>query len=338
VIPHVGESHPGEDCYLMPEQFPTKGYRRAWHWRGGIRSAEWREGGIIKNWGSFPAHDTPDVMRGLLTEAEARGVERPSSYGDLFHQTCRFAPTRTHVRKLFPSVPGAWQQVIERGPIREPLYQYDIRSAYLWSLGQGLPDPDTFVTVKRAAGPGLYWAESPCRPMLPYPWNQPGLWPATEEELLAFPIDPKTIRRGIAFAPGTQPIGQAVESIRAWSCWKAVGRSFWGRWASIGKVECTTFDEQDRQRTHREIADTTRNPIWAALITSRVRLRLYAMTWERPISRVFVDSIVTRAPIDESDAVGGWKLVDYFPDGGDVGINGVQPFRRVTLAGLAERH
>lgn len=323
----------------MPTQFPERGYRRKWSWRGGLRSAEWREGGIAKNWASFGQHDTPDAMRGLLSEGLSRGVERPSGYGDLFHQTCRFAPTRAAVRKLFPGgVPGGWEQCIERGSIREPLFQYDIRSAYLSSLMEGLPDPDTFVTVKKIRGPGLYWVDSPAMPLLPYPWNTPGRFPATEEEILAFPINPRSVSAGIAFAPNTQHIGQAVESIRAWSCWKAVGRSFWGRWASIGKVECTTYDGEDRLKTHREMGDHTRNPVWGAIITSRVRLRLYEVTWRQPVSRVYVDSVVTRQPIEEKDEIGGWKLVDYFPDGGFVTIAGVTPHPRTTLAGLREKH
>jgi hypothetical protein len=338
VIPHVGEVVRGEDCYLAPSQFPEKGYRRKWSWRGGLRSAEFREGGIAKNWGSFSGHDTPDSMRFLLEESAARGVERPSGYGDLFHQTCRFAPVRAAVRKMFPGgVPGAWQQAIESGAIHEPLYQYDIRSAYLWSLSQGLPDPDTFVDTKKIIGPGLYWVDSPAQPLLPYPWNTVGRFPATEEEILAFPINPRSVSRGIAFAPNTQAIGQAVESIKAWSCWKAVGRSFWGRWASIGKVECTTYDADDKLRTSREMADATRNPVWGAIITSRVRMRLYEMTWKMPVSRVYVDSVVTRQQIDVGDGVGEWKLVDYFPDGAVVTVNGVRNHSRVTLASLGDK-
>ena len=114
-----------------------------------------------------------------------------------------------------------------------------------------------------------------------------------------------------------------VGAIRSWSCWKAVGRSFWGRWASGGNVECITYDDRDEPRTSRLLNDPTRNPVWAAIITSRIRMRLWEIAWEMPIARVFVDSVVIKKPIEESDAIGGWKLVEYFPKGGYVGITGV---------------
>jgi hypothetical protein len=329
MTPHVGKVVRGQHCYLHPTDFPERGYRRRWLWRGAMRSAEWREGGIVKNWGTatdgpFTDHQTEVSMTALLEECAARGVERPSGYGDLFHKTCRFAPTQAHVRKMFPSVPGAWEHVIQRGTISEPLFQYDMRSAYLWSYSQGLPAPSSFATVNRIEGPGLYWVESPADRALPYPWSRAGVFPATFEEITTFDLRTRPVTRGIAYVPNSEPLGQSIQSLRAWSCWKNVARAFWGRWASIGKVECVTYATDDVERTRREMADSTRNPVWGAIITSRVRLRCWEIVWRQPVARVYVDSVVTTAPIEESDDIGGWKLIKHFPNGGYIGLAGVE--------------
>jgi hypothetical protein len=264
-------------------------------------------------------------LAALLEECSARNVTRPSSFGDLFHQR-NFAPRmRAGHRKLFPTIPGGWAGTRFDPIYRGHLYQYDIRSAYLWALSLGLPDPATFRRVRRVDGPGLYWAPSPAYPYLPYPWNKPGMYPATIEEIEALPISWREIKYGVAFTPDTFDTSPWVADIMGWREWKKVGRSYWGRWAATGSVLAQTTNYEGEVNTERELPDPSRNPIWAAIITSRLRLRLWWLvdSGERKVFRVVTDSIVTDTPLDTGENVGDWKLAKEFPKGGIIHVSGV---------------
>lgn len=273
----------------------------------------------------FGEHEEADMMRALLSEAEARGVAHaPSGYGDLFHQLHDSPPVPRHVQKLFPNVPGGWEMALAPGPTTQPLFHYDLRSAYLWSLQQNLPSPFSYRTVKRVKGPGLYLCQSPEKAALPHPWCQQGYFPATEDEISLFNLPHTTVTRGVSFTPGSWTTDQWTLSIQAWSCWKAVGRSFWGRWASTGRTSQTTYRRDGMIATERDMQSPFGNPIWAALITSRIRLRLWDICWRQPVQRVYVDSVVTTAPLEEGNAIGDWREVKYYPRGGFVGLAGVR--------------
>lgn len=326
----VGPPVQGEDCYSFASDLPTgAAITRRWSYKGAWRSVLQRGGGIVKTREAFPDQVTVADMTALLAEASARGVTRPSGYGDLFHQLCRTPRARAAHVKLFPQIPGGWNSVLgSQIVVRDPLYRYDIRSAYLWALSEGLPDPKTFRTVRRVDGPGVYWCESPCHPMLPHPWNKPGMHPATFEELELMPIRVRDIRRGVAFVQGSFDVGPWLDSIQSWSCGKAVARAFWGRWIATGKVRQETFDPAGEVRTSRELPDVARQPIWAAIITARLRMRLWGLvdSGERTIYRVQTDSIITDTPIDTGERLGEWKLEATFPTGGKILPVGVVPY------------
>lgn len=330
----IGFYREGEDAYLRPGAFPDSGMERRWLFHGVPRSQKQRGGDMLKLWDAFSEHmESGDQMLSLLEECYARGVERPSSYGDLFQQRWRFPVVRSVVRKMFPRVPGGWQQVREAGTSgsrrissREPLRLYDIRSAYLSALKLPLPSMETFLPVRRVSGPGLYWCPSPALPSLPYPWNAPGVHPATEDELLALPLDFRAIQRGIAFIPDGVATGAMMDDIQAWSCWKSVARSFWGRWASApGLLRQQTFTKAGDLNTENDLGNPAFNPVWAAIITSRLRLRLWEIVDKIPVLRVYTDSIVTTAEIEEGPGVGDWSLKDTYPRGGIVTLSGVRP-------------
>ena len=299
-----------------------------------VRSVEWADGGVVKSRESFAEHLEDEQLKLLLTECAGRGVVRPSSYGDMFHQRNFQPPTRAAHRKMFPggTVPGGWNAVGLHTRIREPVWKYDVRSAYLWSLAQGLPHPRTFRTVRRVNGPGVYWCPSPCHPLLPHPWNKPGYYPATEDELLALPLDVSAIEYGVSFEPGTFDVSPWCQDIQAWSCYKAVGRSFWGRWISSGNAVAETIKPNGELATARELPDNRRNPIWGAIITSRLRLRLWRLwdSGDRRSFRVFTDSIVTDQELPTGDSIGDWKEEAYYPHGAIIQLQGIKPLSRAA--------
>ncbi len=336
-IPFVGdEPINGVDCYVPSSRVPEHGIRRRWSYRGETRSVEWQGGGVVKARDAFEDHATDAELVALLQEAAARGVVRPSSYGDLFHQRSFQGPTRASYRKMFPQVPGGWQSVYdEQGNeaqrnyiIRRPLWLYDIKSAYLWSMSLGLPHPETFCHVKRVTGPGLYWCPSPGNPALPYPWNAEGIYPATEDELITLPLPFRDIRYGVAFVPGTWAVSRWVREISEWSCHKAIGRAFWGRWGATGRTKVETLRPDGEVNTERELSDSMRNPIWAALITARLRQRIWPLfRQKRRIFRVFVDSVVTDEPLDTGEKMGEWVEKEQYLHGGIIHVEGVTSLR-----------
>lgn len=330
----IGAPVEGCDGYAPSELLPDVGIRRRWTYNGVVRSVEWREGGVVKMLESFPKHASVDAMQSLLDECAVRGVVRPSSYGDLFHQRIYQPPSRASFRKMFAGgrIPGGWNAIRERMRHRGELFKYDVRSAYLWALAQGLPHPDTFRIVRRVDGPGVYWAPSPNYHFLPHPWNKPGWYPATEEELLALPISISEIKWGVAFTPGTLDTGPWVDDIRQWSCAKVVGQAYWGRWVAGLSAVAETLGNDGELRSARELHDGRKNPIWGALITSRLRLRLWRLwdSGERRIFRVFTDSILTDTEIDTGDEIGDWRLVDHYPDGAIITLQEVKPLPRAA--------
>lgn len=330
----IGAPVYGCDGYTSSRELPDVGIRRRWTYNGLTRSVEWRDGGVVKSYETFTAHPTQEMLRALLDECEARNVVRPSSYGDLFHKRIHQPPTRASHRKMFAGacIPGGWNASRDKVIYRGELWQYDVRSAYLWALSLGLPHPMTFREVRRVSGPGLYWAPSPNYPFLPHPWNKAGWFPATEEELLALPISTKDIQWGIAFQPGTLDTSPWIQDIRQWSCWKSVGQSYWGRWIAASSAVAETITESGELATARDLPDNRRNPIWGAIITSRLRLRLWALwdSGERRTFRVFTDSIVTDTEIDTGENIGDWKLVNYFPHGAAIATDRVTPLPKAA--------
>jgi hypothetical protein len=335
MLPHVGPPIDGEYCYSLAEEMPEHGIKRRWLYHGAVRSVEWCNGGIVKTRDQFDNHKQPEQLIELLGECEQRGVIRPSSYADIFHQSVTIPPVRRSVVKLFPGVPGGWQVVrskwgglpLKRNGVRvndRELYQYDMRSAYLWSLMQGLPDPATFRSVRKVTGPGLYWCPSPADVRLPFPWDRPGLFPATEEELQLLPLPWRDVRRGIRYDPDSFDVGWYVRTIQSFSVRKQIARGFWGRWGAAGKLTAQTLRGGELSREW-EMRDPRKNPVWAALITSRVRCNLWRVvdSPERQVYRVYVDSVVTDTPMDVSGNIGGWVLKGRFPKGGDVLMPGV---------------
>jgi hypothetical protein len=126
-------------------------------------------------------------------------VTRPSSYGDCFHQRNRTPAHPNYTKKMFPIVPGGWQSVMtETLSWKQPLWQYDLRSAYLWSLAQGLPDPSSFRRVKRFDGPGVYWCRR--RKGSPIPGTGRGFIPRPARRLRRSGF--RTWGRGLPFGRG----------------------------------------------------------------------------------------------------------------------------------------
>lgn len=314
----------------MPSDFPTKsGITRAWLLGSRLRSVQQLGGGIVKDRSVFEDHYAPDQMQELVREFEADAPGMPSSYPDAFFRHF-YSPMIPYGPRLALAggIRGGWQQqMIPPGTYGGAWYKYDITSAYLWAGLEGLPDPTRYRYADRITHlPGLYRCELAPKPGAPFPYNYGGTFLVSPHEIEFYSLEVRRIYWGVLYPDGAyldpEPFRRAV---MRWSFYKAVGRSYWGRWASEMPVTCETWKHGSRN-TARELNNPFYNPVWAHLIVSRVRAKLWSATQGRRVARVYVDSIICDTPLETGQNWGDWRLEESYPCGISIaGLNSVRP-------------
>jgi hypothetical protein len=302
-------ARPGLDSYVWTLPPIENGVARSWHYQGSMRSFQWRDGGIVKMRNAFTSHRSHDAFYSLLEDGARRGVLRPSSYASFFHD-CYHSPRATGPARRAMSwlIPGGWESILlPKGDYPGPWYRYDLRSAYLWALGYGLPDPATYRFTERltTTANGCYIMD--CEPSdgAPYPYDRGGTLPILRDEIEAYGIRGR-VRYGITWS-SMLPAGPLQEIIMSWPFWKEIGRAYWGRWAATAPLECATWRDCTRV-TRWELPAAHANPIWAHVILSRVRSRLYDATRAGTVARVYVDNVIINRQLPTTDCLGGWRL------------------------------
>lgn len=314
ILPIIDRVVPGEHSYVLPGMLPlggTPGIARVWKFQQIPRSSMWAVGGVVKTRNQFDGHLEPESLLALLDEAAGRNVTRPSSYGDLFHDTYKSPKLPGPVARAVGmfEVAGGWQEMLKPSGRYPGLWRkYDLRSAYLWATAQGLPNPKTFRYSEHfGTKPGLYLCDILPALHAPYPFRGGGRLAVTPEEVDRYQLTVTRIWHGITWtdAYDIEPI---LRNVLSWSCKKYVARGFWGRWASRGVITCATYKNQEKSKEW-ELPLFTFNPIWAHLIVSRVRARVFEATKQGETARVYVDSVITTAelPTDQGN-LGDWKL------------------------------
>lgn len=316
MIPLIDQLQEGRDSYVLPALLPDKSdYLRSWSFAGRLRSVQTRRMDVVKDRSGFVDHLHPDQLQGLLDDALIRNVARPSGYADLFHQVYK-SPMAGRTARSFLNceISGGWQfLVLPRGSYPGVWRKYDIRSAYLWALSQGLPSPKSYAWVEHVGKkPALYLADIPGKGEgFPFPFSMGGRLLVTGEELELYELEPSRVIGGIVFQPGSWDVEKMQRLITSWPYWKQIGRSYWGRWGSRGELECATYRSGtvNRQWT---LKNPFFNPVWAHLIVSRVRARLWEVTRSFPAARVYVDSVVIRGELPVGESVGDWRLEEEY--------------------------
>ncbi len=302
---------PGCDSYVWSLPPVTPGISHSWSYQGSMRSLRWSSGGIVKMRNAFTAHRSPDAFYSLIEAGASKGVYRPSSYSSFFHDCYRSPRPSGPARRAmaWPAL-GAWERLlVPRGDYPGTWYRYDLRSAYLWSLASGLPNPSSYRYTERVntRRDGLYVMDGRATPGAPYPYDRAGCWPVMRDEIERYGIRGQ-VRYGITWTE-PQDIGPMLRAIYDWPFWKEVGRAYWGRWAATAPLECSTYDANGTRRRRWELPATHANPIWAHIILSRVRARLHDITRSANVARVYVDSVIVDRPLESgSGAPGDWRL------------------------------
>lgn len=320
-LPLYNRVEKGRDSYvhraLLPDLLPHS--VRFWKVAGRIVSVQLRGGGVVKPVDDFHEHyPTEADFLTFMEDCYTRGIVRPSSYSDLFAQ--RFTSPRvqwTYNSFFSEWFAGGWEDARQTGILPGHWKKYDLNSAYLWSLTQGLPDVDTFRFTRHLersdeAGtkPGLYLI-SLDKPYLelPYPFNVARKYViASSDEIDAYELQPTVVHSGVTYKmlPSVQHM---VDLIYDSPCPKLVARSYWGRWISRADVHCHATSTGK----HWPIRNPFLNTVWAHSIVSRVKTRIF--TQVKNFAHVFVDSVITLADLPTGVGLGDWRLEARYMDG-----------------------
>lgn len=310
---------------LLPDPIRT-GASQWWTFGGLVRSIRWSSSPavVLKDLRGFG--DTPPAdLRRMLPAAAARGIPRPSSWASLYWDgrgRPRLPAPRHGYRRLGGGlIRGGWQQVIGPTGYREgPWIAYDVRSAYLAAILEGLPDPWTYryhARYGRRPPDRAVWIVDVQPPRVPAPWpitlGGPQ-WLTTEE--VARYGQREHVRCGVSWSReiDTRPVGDYVASWGEWA--RPIARTVWGRW--LGSAPLRVYSAAHPEG--RALAPLVPpNPIWAHLITRRVREWCWQIIRRNPhaVARVYVDSLLVRpdVSVQVGQTIGAWRPTAHYPRG-----------------------
>lgn len=208
---------------------------------------------------------------------------------------------------------GGWIETIQRGKVKGPLWHYDVNSAYLWAASEGLPSK---LHVYRKGDP--HWM-GVCqiyasKEDLPDTLERGDVRILTDEDVLHYGIDYKLLR-GVSWTKNDFHPDQILCELADLPFWlfKKITQSFWGVWAARKPVQARQYKAGDLVKTW-NINNRHQHLVWAQLIISRVT-RLVHQEARTGGKLIYVDSVLLDRPMQTSDAIGGWKLVEEFPKG-----------------------
>lgn len=253
----------------------------------------------------------PNAEAVFLEECRAAGItETPSSYGQVYHSLFKHPrPCGSLQAALNESLPGGWQVAAKKGPQTGTWYVYDLKSAYAWAAMQGLPQVRSARPSYAIEPHGLYVAtfRKAGIPLIPSHLKPGKFSILSTEEIERYDLQGVSVRSGAVFRR-FESIDANLERIRrSFTDWKAIFRSFWGCWASNAPVECSmlAYGQPIKEWT---VNRRTFNPVWAAYVLSRVKMRLADYAGE--FCHAFVDSVILPRRIPTGTDIGDWKLVE----------------------------
>lgn len=292
---------------------------RGWRWGGEWRTVEIGRGRV---WKAARPWRSRDQWAPAMAEAQRAALSPPSSAPSALNAMLRrrgiVSRCVATLRYWGPTeVPGGWEATRHVGRVAGPLYWYDLNAAYAWAATLPLPAPGRVHRVDRWDVSRAVWRLAVPWPGDPRPYARIAARVWTWEERDAWGVEaPPVPYVGLAWSPGDElQLGEVLAAIarEAPALWALGRRGFWGAWASARGPEVVGL----RSGTVRRLPNPYANPLWAALVTARVRLRL-AQHWGRGAEavHVYVDALVTRRPLEEFEAVGPapgqWRRLGEF--------------------------
>jgi len=312
------------DNVQLIDLLKTPGCVQTWSFHGRISSA--KVGKILYK-SMVPFRGTPTADVGAFLETCHSAGFSPSSFSDAYH---RLFPNHRRTSGL-KSVnawtayfcAGGWETAIEHGLVKEHLYKYDLNSAYAWAASTaGLPDMAHIRPARKLNGLNSVtlceFLFENC--LAPYPF-QTG-WNRNIISGSEFAVYHPNIRRVVAAAEWEKTVDlrpniEMIFQLFPRDIAKKILRSFWGRWMSREPVTCQTYRGGKLQKTW-TLPTRDFNPLWAHLIISRVKLKVWQTALACGAVHIFVDSIIGRKCLQVGDQIGDWKFVESYQKGLDV--------------------
>jgi hypothetical protein len=301
--------------YCTPSMIATKlaahGHSgQAWRFRGEWRTYQPRRHRAYKSLTNLsPAN--PEDFAHIMASAEAAGMTPPASFTD-----CFLSQFPVSLPRLSPLAPfrgasfGGWEAAFWRGAWRDPVWHYDMNKAYRWASLQGLPDTRTAYRTARwdDEAYAVYLVElgRDARPYAP----TAGVHLVTSEEREAFKIRPLRVLAGVGFRTLIDPAATwaKIDAAFPW-CYTRISRVFWAAWNSVRGPEVCSWKHGPNVRP---MTNPFYNPIWAAFVTSRVKLRIASFLPQ--LLHVHVDGILTKEPLPLTGMdVGDFRLIAQYP-------------------------
>lgn len=333
------EIREGEDSYLDGEVFGrfVKGAGRSFSFDGETRAIIAKKGQEVVNYDTgelitlrgdevfkrlsvFGPHhtNTQESFAEFLRENAYYGSPRPGSYFSAFHEQFFSPRIKRSINSVFAhNSKYAWQGALEHGPLQGSWKRYDLNQAYLWSTTQGLPDCRTLrASSKLGVLPGLYSLTIIPDLSLPYPFDRFENVNASTEEIDAYGLHIRRIHGGVVWQ-GIEPEDLCTSVIKQFSFAKDVSKGFWGRWASEEPLEISTH-----AGSRWTVPNNKLNLVWAHMVVSRVKMRLFNVVRTHRTAHVYVDSVITTGELPTGTSLGEWKLEKEYRDGLFVGWPG----------------
>lgn len=319
----VGYELPDGNGYLVSEhlsQLKNRGFVRRWLYKGKTTTLQLSGKRYVKRLDKLQDHyRDPQIFAEFMRECNDRGIERPSSYSDIFHASFRSPHVRRSVNAIFRTgFAGAWEEAQQTGLCLGHYFHYDITSAYRWASTTGLPVVASLREAKRIVElPGLYRLRL-AEPVegAPYPFNCKTEVNATTNEIDTYGLPIAHVYNGVTWTEVHAP-DYFTGCMDQFTFAKQISRSYWGRWAGVAQVQCETAAKCWN------IPNPVENLVWASVIIAEVKRKVYEVS-DR--AHVFVDSVLTRQKLPTGKQPGEWKLVNEYPDG--VVVHGAGKFGR----------
>lgn len=281
---------------------------QGWRWRDHWTTYRPKQRLTFKRLDRLDVKDEADFWS-IMDQAKRGGCRPPSSHTDMFLSVARLRlPSKTAIAPFRGFTFGGWQQAFHRGEWPGTVYHYDLNKAYRWASTAGLPETrSAFRTFSFETTPGMFLVRVPVG-TIPYARSS-GVVAVTSEERDALGLLNRPheflfglgFRRTVDFADAWQTIDARFPVAR-----DRISRAYWGLWNTNASPECVSLKTG---RFH-DLPNPYHNPIWAAWITSRVKLRL--LTYRAVALHVYVDAVHTAEALPLGCEVGEWKLVGTY--------------------------
>lgn len=319
----VGKIVRGATCYvpdldLEENARPGKGAVQIVRLHGAVRAIRLPGDTWLKSRDVWSA-ETDESLSEIVERCQSLDLGCPSGHGDIYRRKYRDRWLRPSLTAyLRGRVAGAWEQALEFGDVPGRVIQYDQRSAYAWAAARGLPAITSFRPIRRAAygERAIYDAEFvlPGRHSVYPPPFRAGLQRGliSGEEAEAFDAEIRSIQWGVTWDSEVR-MDARVDWIQSTfpQCQKRILRAFWGAWIATEPIVI----EWPQVGISRAMKLPYLNPIWGYLTISRVKLHQWRAAIAHGGVRVYVDSVMVREPIDESEGLGGWRREAEWPTG-----------------------